>query len=203
MVILLAKVICGDLLEQSTFAASGQDRDCKKWGRICGNESPPLSLWKSLPRVRAFYDFCSMAHSHDPHPPGHVVGPALWISALGVVLAGGLYLLGFLRVVDQSVSSWVQSWGLGESWKPAPAWLPWIVAVLWAVGAAFTLLDTPGQWRRILLALTAGILLFAWVPVCSLAGWMFPLAMPLLAAVWSSVCALVYVSRHRMPCDKV
>jgi hypothetical protein len=53
-----------------------------------------------------------------------------------------------------------------------------------------------------LLWLSAVILVAAWAPVLSLAARAPDIAAPLVATIWSGICALVYVSRHRMPVDQ-
>jgi len=59
-----------------------------------------------------------------------------------------------------------------------------------------------GTWRRLVLWITALVLVAAWAPVLSLAARAPDIGAPFTAVLWSGVCALVYAGNHRMACDE-
>jgi hypothetical protein len=83
-----------------------------------------------------------------------------------------------------------------------PEWAVWLAVVLLAFGLTFAILNVAGTWRRVVLWITTMALVAAWAPVLSLAARAPDVAAPLIAVIWSGVCALVYAGNHRMPCDE-
>lgn len=140
-------------------------------------------------------------NSH-PHPAGHVLLPAAAIGGLSIVLAAGLELLGVLVRVNAGIARIVSRGGAETFPKQLPAWCLWLAAVVFAFGLAAAILGTSGHGRRVILWLSAVMLVAAWAPVLSLAAHAPDIAAPWIATVWSGVCALVYAARHRMPCDE-
>lgn len=118
-----------------------------------------------------------------------------------MVLAAGLELLGILTRVNAVIASLVSRDGAETFPKTLPDWGLWLAATVFAFGAAAAILGTPGQWRRGMLWLSAIMLVTAWAPVLSLSARAPEIAAPLVATVWSGICALVYASRHDMPVD--
>jgi hypothetical protein len=139
--------------------------------------------------------------SCDPHPACHVILPVAAIGGLSMVMAVGLEFLGVLLRMNAMIARLV-SRGDAEAFPIAlPVWWVWLAATVFALGTAAAILGTPGKLRRWLLWLSAIILVAAWAPVLSLAARNPEIAAPLVATVWSGICALVYVSRHDMPAD--
>jgi hypothetical protein len=130
-----------------------------------------------------------------------VVLPSAAIGALSIVLAAGLELLGILPRMNQALAQLVSRDGAESFPLQLPGWGIWLAVSLLAFFTAAAMLGTPGSWRRVLLWLSAVVLVAAWAPVLSLAARFPELAAPLVATVWSGICALVYASRHRMPSD--
>jgi hypothetical protein len=139
---------------------------------------------------------------HHPHPAGHVPLPALAIGGLSMALAAGMEWLGILPRVNAGIARIVSRGGAETFPKQLPDWALWLAAAAFAFGLAAAILGTPGPGRRVILWLSAVILVAAWAPVLSLAAHAPDIAAPWIATVWSGVCALVYTSRHRMPCDE-
>jgi hypothetical protein len=134
-------------------------------------------------------------------PDGHVAVPAAAIGGLSIVLAGGLAALGALDRVNTLVAGLVSRGGAEKFPKHlAGGWI-WLATVVFAFGLSFAMLGTPGQWRRVVLWLTAAVLVAAWAPVLSLAAHAPEIAAPWIATVWSGVCSLVYAANHRMAVD--
>jgi hypothetical protein len=139
--------------------------------------------------------------SRNPHPVGHVILPAAAIGGLSMVLAAGLELLGTLTRMNAVISILVSRHGAETFPKTLPDWSVWLSTTVFAFGPAAAILGTPGHLRRVMLCLSAIILVAAWAPVLSLAARAPDIAAPLVATVWSGMCALVYASRHDMPVD--
>jgi hypothetical protein len=139
--------------------------------------------------------------SQDAHPAGHVILPAAAFGGLSMVLAVGLELLGVLMRMNVLIARLVSRDGAETFPKTLPDWWIWLAATIFAFGIAAAILGTPGQLRRGLLWLSAIILVAAWAPVLSLAARSPEIAAPLVATVWSGICALVYASRHDMSAD--
>ena len=136
-------------------------------------------------------------------PAGHVPVPAAAIGGLSMVLAAGLALLGVIERANAGIAGMVSRNGAETFPKQVPEWCVWLVAACFAFGLAFAILGTPGHWRRVVLWITAVVLVAAWAPVLSLASHAPAVAAPWIATVWSGVCSLVYAGNHRMPCDEI
>jgi len=154
----------------------------------------PAAACRQIPGVNR------LRHSH---PSGHVLLPAAAIGGLSMVLAAGLELLGALEKINRSIAHFVSRGGAETFPHQLPLWCLWLAAAVFAFGMAAAILGTPGRLRRGLLWLSAVMLVAAWAPVLSLAEHAPDIAAPWTTAIWSGVCAMVYASRHRMPCDDI
>ncbi|MFT4176895.1 MAG: hypothetical protein QM627_09585 [Luteolibacter sp.] len=134
-------------------------------------------------------------------PPGHVVGPVLATGSLGVLLAGGLFALGVISRLDGWVAGVVEQAGVRGFPKELPQWSVWLATVVIAYGLAAVILEVPCVWRRLILWVSTVMLVLGWAPVLGLAAHRPEISMPLIAALWSGLCALVYSRNHRMPVD--
>ena len=141
----------------------------------------------------------SPTNSAQPRPPGHVRLPAAAIGSLSIVLAIGLQSLGILSRLNGGIARNLSD---GHDLpKSLPAWSVWLVAMFFAFGIPFAILSVPGTWRRVVLWVTALVLIGGWAPVLALAAREPEIGAVIVAAAWSGVCALVYANRHRMACD--
>jgi len=123
------------------------------------------------------------------------------IGAMSLALAAGLEWIGALARFNAIAARFASHGGTGSFSKELSGWLIWLAASLAAFGMAAAILQTPGMFRRVLLWLTAVVLVTAWAPVLGLAARQPAIAAPWIATVWAGVCAVFYASRHRMPCD--
>lgn len=139
--------------------------------------------------------------SPHPHPVGHVLVPAAAIGSLSIVLVVGLALLKILSRVNLLISGLVSQGEAGSFPKSLPGWSVWSAAVVLAFALAFAILSVPGTWRRVVLWVTAVVLVAGWAPVLGLAAHAPAIGAPFIAVLWSGVCALVYAGNHRMPVD--
>ena len=156
-----------------------------------------IALWDAA----RFRGVTRSRHSH-PQPAGHVLAAGAAIGAMSVLLAAGLELLGVVARLNEGVAGMVSRGGVETFPLALPGWGIWLAAVGFAFGLAGTLLATPGAGRRVLLWLSALVVVAAWAPVLSLAARTPEIGAPWIAALWSGACAIFYASRHRMPCDE-
>lgn len=129
--------------------------------------------------------------------------PVSAIGGLSVVLAVGLAVLGPLDRLNLLAAALVSRGGREGFPKQLPEWAIWLAAIVLAFGLAFAILSTPGTWRRLLLWISAVVLVAAWAPVLSLAAHAPSVGAPWVATLWSGFCAIIYASRHHMACDVV
>jgi hypothetical protein len=131
-----------------------------------------------------------------------MAAPVAVIGGLSMILAAGLELLGVAGQADAGIARIVSRGGAETFPKHLPDWSVWLAAAVFAFGTAAAILGSPGSGRRVILWLSTVFLVTAWAPVLGLAARAPDIAAPWIATVWSGVCALVYTSRHRMPCDE-
>ena len=132
---------------------------------------------------------------------GNVTIAVAAIGSLSILLVAGLALLGLLDRVNLLISSMASQGKAGGFPKSLPGWAEWLFVILLAFGISFAILGVAGTWRRVMLWLTALVLIAGWAPVLALAAHAPDIGGPWVATLWSGVCALVYAGNHRMPCD--
>lgn len=137
----------------------------------------------------------------DEVPAGHWLAAALTIGALSMILCAGLSLLGLAARMDV--------WLIESIARVIPGPFPhtlgmvahWLATITIAFGLPLLLLVIPAHWRRLVIAVSIVMSIAAWIPVLALAAHSPSLSMPLVAGIWSGICAITYATRHRMPCD--
>lgn len=145
----------------------------------------------------------SKGKTNKPRPEGHVLVPATAIGSLSILLVTGLAMLGMLDRVNWLISKIVGSGKGGVFPKDLPDGLIWLGAVAFAFGVPFSILQVPGTWRRLMIWLTALVVVSGWAPVLGLAARSPDIAAPWIATLWAGICALVYAGNHRMACDEI
>ena len=138
-----------------------------------------------------------------PHADGHGLVPAAAIGALSILLAVGLDVLRILEPLDRMVSKLLSQGAIHDFPKELPAWSVWLATVILAFGLPFAILSVAGTWRRLVLWITALVLVAGWAPVLVLAAHFPDIGAPFIATLWSGICALVYAGSHRMACDGI
>ena len=133
--------------------------------------------------------------------PGTVGTTSLLIGSMSLGLAVGLGVLGFWDHANELLTSWISQ--LGNDARKVPTQFVLAIAAIMAYLLPFAMLLSPGLWRRIVLWISAMILSISWIPVLALACWQMPPCLPLVAGFWSGLCALIYASRHVLPCEVV
>ena len=119
-----------------------------------------------------------------------------------MALAAGLGLLGILDRANTGIARFVSHHDAETFPKHLPEWSVWLAAALLAFSLTTAILGTPGAWRRLVLWITAIVLVSTWAPVLNLAAHAPEIAAPWIATLWSGVCAIVYTANHRMACDE-
>ncbi|RYD58814.1 MAG: hypothetical protein EOP83_20740 [Verrucomicrobiaceae bacterium] len=143
-----------------------------------------------------------MKASH-PHPVGHVLVPAFAIGSLSIVLVAGLAALNILARVNLVIAKIVSQEESASFPQALPGWSVWLATVVMVFALAFTILSVAGTWRRFVLWITSVVLVAGWAPVLSLTAHAPDIGAPVIAVLWSGVCALVYAGNHRMPVDGI
>ncbi len=136
-----------------------------------------------------------------PRPAGQVLIPANAIALLSIILTVGLELLGRIKTLNSMIAKALTQ----ETSFPneLPIWAVWLAVVFCAFGLSFALLNIPTTWRRMVLWVSALLVVAAWAPVLTLTAHPPDISAALVATLWSGVCALVYASRHQMRCDEI
>lgn len=129
--------------------------------------------------------------------------PAAAIGALSILLAVGLDVLRILEPVDRMISKLVSQGAIQNFPKALPVWSVWLATVVLAFGLSFVILSVAGTWRRLVVWITAMVLVAGWAPVLALAAYFPDIGAPFIVTLWSGVCALVYAGGHRMACDEI
>jgi hypothetical protein len=135
-----------------------------------------------------------VAHAHSA---GHLLLPVAAIGGLSLGLAAGLEWLGVLTRMNAGIAGFVSRGGAERFPKQLPDWVVWLAAALLACGLAAAIIGTPGRGRRVILWLSAVILVAAWAPVLSLAAHAPAIGAPWIATLWSGICAIVFTTRQR------
>jgi hypothetical protein len=143
-----------------------------------------------------------MSHSSQPRPRGHVILPVLATGSLGMIVAFGLDALRMLDGINHRFADWIRAAGVDGLVNRLPGWMVWSATAVIAYGLALVILEVPGLWRRVVLWITTLVMVLAWAPVLGLAAHEPAIGGPLVASIWSGVCALVYAHRHRMAVDE-
>lgn len=129
--------------------------------------------------------------------------PAAAIGSLSILLGAGLTLFGALGRLNLAVARMVMQGRTVVFPKMLPTAVVWVVAVGLAFALSFAILSVPGTWRRVVLWITALVVVAGWAPVLALAARAPDIGAPFVAVLWSGVCALVYAQGHRMRADGI
>lgn len=143
-------------------------------------------------------------HHHHATLPGRVDGSGLLYGGVGLALGMAMQWLGLFKRGDARLTSWLLE-SVFHGNTPEVLSLPWMVFVtaVFCFGLAYAVLDSSGMWRRLILGVTALILLLAMVPSFAVWNLYFSPFLPVVGAFWTWFCTIMYVSHHVMPCDGV
>jgi hypothetical protein len=124
---------------------------------------------------------------------------ALAITAMALMVAGAVDLLGPLRQIDGAVARWLEGLGLGGELPPVSMRWVWAWTVPVTFGVAWAVLHVGRPWQRWVLVITTVVLTAAWLPVLVLMDRSAPVGVPGIALFWVAVGSLVYAARHADP----
>jgi hypothetical protein len=120
---------------------------------------------------------------------------------VSMALALAMQLLGLFELGDARLQQSL-SWILSDSFQVVVSEpVLFMLAAMFSFGIAFAVLDSPAAWRRIVLGLTALVLVLAMVPVCALWQIYFSPFFVVVAYFWAWFCTMMYTSQHVMPCE--
>jgi len=120
---------------------------------------------------------------------------------VSMALALAMQLLGLFELGDARLQQSL-SWILSDSFQTVVSEpVLFMMAAMFSFGIAFAVLDSPAAWRRIVLGLTALVLVLAMVPVCALWQIYFSPFFVVVAYFWAWFCTMMYTSQHVMPCE--
>lgn len=140
-----------------------------------------------------------MTDSPAPKPQPHPGVAAAAIALMALVVAVALALLGPVGWFDGMLEDTVRSIGLSGDPRTLAAWVPWVWTAGMTVALCQVLLHLVGQWRRVVVFVTALLLTVAWLPVLALASFRVPLGAALAALLWGGFGSMIYAARHREP----
>lgn len=129
-------------------------------------------------------------------------GPGLLYGGVGLALAitmhvVGLFKSGNSRLLDALLGSVFH--GVAPNTLSVPFLV--IISAVFCFGLAFAVLDTAGTWRRVVLGVTAFVLVFAMVPTFAVWQIYFSPFLPVVALFWTWFCTMMYANHHVMPCE--
>lgn len=118
-----------------------------------------------------------------------------------MVLAIGFQLVGLNVRIDSALLAWLNSIGLGTTPDVLPVLIGWAETVLLGFLLPFSILETPGHLRRVMLWLSCLLIVLGVVPVLGLSAKWWTQAPVLISVFWGGLCAVIYAGRHWMPCE--
>mgnify|MGYP007004889949 CR=1 FL=1 len=149
---------------------------------------------------------CAYMNHHNQavhnHPPGRVVSSCLLYGAVSMALALAMHLSGMFEQGDARLKQALSVLTSDVFLIVVSDRLLFALGALCSFGIAFAMLDSSAAWRRIVLGLTALVVLLAMVPVCALWQIYFSPFFVVVAFFWSWFCTMMYTSQHIMPCER-
>jgi hypothetical protein len=126
------------------------------------------------------------------HTQNNVVPAAALVAIMALALASVLHELGLLDTLDDRAKSLFSGIAGETGLQPWPPAVVGVVLGLVLFGLVWTMIETPGLWRRIVLWVSCGAVILGAVPVAALTGgWVMP-APVAIAWLWSGAWALAF-----------
>lgn len=123
--------------------------------------------------------------THHPLVPGAAIG------VLSLLLALGLEVMGVLQFINLSLSNLLSQ---GKDFPQSlPPWVIWLVAGGFAFGIPCSMIHLSPPWQRMVVWLTAVLVVMGWAPVLALAAYAPEISAVMVVSLWSGICALVHV----------
>lgn len=133
---------------------------------------------------------------------GHVGSSGFLYGSVGLAFALVLETLGFFEQVNHWLVLIVENHITMGVHMSRLSLLPSVIAVAAVcIGVALVILDSSSHWRRVLIAVSSLVLIVVMVPALAVWNIYFSPFLALVGVFWASLCAIIYASQHRMPCD--
>ncbi len=137
----------------------------------------------------------ALPSSPDPQGCPPILGRAVRIGLLALLVALGLELLGWIARLEDPLTVWMSA-QLGEALpRPLPVAVRWGAALVSAFGLPLGILASRGAFQRMILWLSACIVMLAWAPVLSLAAYQPEVGLAGLVTFGSGAAALWLAAR--------
>lgn len=140
--------------------------------------------------------------SQSTKPVGHFPVPLIAFGFVSLLLGVGTEVMGAFTGLTNRLR---EVWETGDVALRVEMGLPGMVGVLISAAACFGLLaailGTPGTGRRLILGLSALILVIALSPAFAVWGVFWKPFGVILSVVWAWFSGMVYTGLHLMPCD--
>ncbi|MGE9267852.1 MAG: hypothetical protein ACQKBY_07120 [Verrucomicrobiales bacterium] len=133
---------------------------------------------------------------------GKVTMPGVIFGTVSAVLGLATEVLGVFRGLESGLAAFYEARGFALTSELGLLSLPGGFLVLLAgFGISAMILSAPETWRRVMLGVTALVLVLMLSPVLAVWGIFWHPGALLLASVWAWLSSLLYAEKHRMPCD--
>ena len=141
--------------------------------------------------------------SQATKPVGHFPVPFITFGFVSLLLGVATEMMGVFDGLTASLREVWKSGGLGFE---AEMGLPGIVGVMISSAASFgviaAILGTPGTGRRLVLGVSALILVVALIPAFAVWGIFWKPFGVILSVVWAWFSGMIYTGTHFMPCER-
>ncbi len=123
------------------------------------------------------------------------------VGSFPVALAWVLKAAGFLGQAEATLSHGYTARGFGDFSGAVQPWWELLVVAGLVYALVWLLFETPGAERRVLLTLTATVMVLSMSPVLALWGIFWcPLA-AVIGMAWGGFCAILWARQNPMPCE--
>jgi hypothetical protein len=139
--------------------------------------------------------------SHSPSSHGHPFTAAAVVGSFALAVAVLLRVAGAFNGVDASFREWYVERGFGIGEGSVQPWWDFLLVMTVVYALVWLLFETPGTTRRLLVLLTAMVLLFTASPVFALWGTFWSPVGLMLGIGWSGFCTILWARQHPMPCE--
>jgi len=145
-----------------------------------------------------------MSSQQSSKPIGQLGVPAMLCGIAGAVLGIVLDAIGIFTELGETLKASYQEkpFQMGDATQWSSAW-DWLLAIVLSIGVAYAVLDSKGNWRRVLILVFVLVLISLTSPVLVLWEIFWVPVLLIFAVVWSWLGAFVYAGQHQMPCDFV
>ncbi len=140
-------------------------------------------------------------NSQSPSSHGHPFTAAAVVGSFALAVVVLLRVAGTFDGTDASIlDTYLQS-GFNVAVGGVQPWWDFLLVMVVVYALVWLLFETPGTTRRVLVLLTALVLLWAASPVMGLWGTFWSPLGVMLGSAWSGFCAILWARTHPMPCE--